>query len=79
MTNLGDELHHSGWNACSSCHDDPKRSRNRLVLPSLGSNRIYMVDTETSPRAPRLAEVLSEENILQNIQIIGKTTGSFVL
>ena len=74
MTNLGDELHHSGWNACSSCHDDPKRSRNRLVLPSLGSNRIYMVDTETSPRAPRLAEVMSEENLLQNIQIIEKTT-----
>ena len=57
MSNIGDELHHSGWNACSSCHDDPKRSRNRLILPSLGSNRIYMVDTETSPRSPRLAEV----------------------
>ena len=57
MTHLGDELHHSGWNACSSCHDDPNRARNRLVLPSLGSNRIYMVDTETSPRSPKLAEV----------------------
>ena len=78
MTNLGDELHHSGWNACSSCHDDPKRSRNRLVLPSLGSNRIYMVDTETSPRAPRLAEVMyKKKSYMQNIQIIGKTTVSF--
>ncbi len=57
MTHLGDELHHSGWNACSSCHDDPKRSRNRLILPSLISDRIYFVDTETDPREPRLTNV----------------------
>src|SRR5258706_15372624 len=26
--NLGDELHHFAWNACSSCHgDEPKPSR----------------------------------------------------
>ncbi len=57
MTHLGDELHHTGWNACSSCHDDPKRSRNRLILPSLISDRIYFVDTETDPREPRLTNV----------------------
>ena len=22
MPGIGDELHHMGWNACSSCHDD---------------------------------------------------------
>jgi methanethiol oxidase len=22
VPNTGDELHHFGWNACSSCHDD---------------------------------------------------------
>ena len=22
MPGIGDELHHTGWNACSSCHDD---------------------------------------------------------
>lgn len=32
---LGDELHHSGWNACSSCHGDPSADRSFLVLPSL--------------------------------------------
>jgi hypothetical protein len=37
----GDELHHSGWNACSSCHGDPNRSRKLLILPALGSGRIY--------------------------------------
>jgi len=41
MPNLGDELHHSGWNACSSCHGAPHATRNILVLPALGSGRIY--------------------------------------
>ncbi|XP_052105608.1 methanethiol oxidase-like isoform X1 [Mytilus californianus] len=54
MPNVADELHHSGWNACSSCHDDPSRSRNRLILPSVNSSRIYVVDTGTNPRKPSL-------------------------
>ena len=37
----GDELHHSGWNACSSCHSDSTRSRSLLVLPALGTGRVY--------------------------------------
>lgn len=35
MPYLGDELHHSGWNACSSCHGEPSAARRFLVLPSL--------------------------------------------
>ena len=27
MPQIGDELHHSGWNACSSCHDDESKTR----------------------------------------------------
>ncbi|KAG9345317.1 hypothetical protein JZ751_009863 [Albula glossodonta] len=54
MPNMKDELHHSGWNACSSCHDDPSKRRDRLILPSLISSRIYVVDVGTEPRAPRL-------------------------
>lgn len=53
MPNLRDELHHSGWNACSSCFDDASKKRNRLILPSLISSRIYVVDVGTDPRAPR--------------------------
>ena len=30
LPHLGDEVHHSGWNACSSCYDDPTRSRSRF-------------------------------------------------
>ncbi|XP_064614982.1 methanethiol oxidase-like isoform X2 [Liolophura sinensis] len=52
--NAQDEIHHSGWNSCSSCHGDPSKSRNRLILPSVTSSRVYVVDTGTTPRAPRL-------------------------
>uniref|UniRef100_A0A663N2F9 Methanethiol oxidase n=1 Tax=Athene cunicularia TaxID=194338 RepID=A0A663N2F9_ATHCN len=54
MPNVGDELHHSGWNACSSCFGDATKKRNRLILPSFISSRIYVVDVGTDPRAPRL-------------------------
>lgn len=53
MPHLGDELHHSG---CFGVPGAPSRSR--LILPALGSSRIYSVDVATDPRAPRLhAEV----------------------
>uniref|UniRef100_A0A2K6UMG7 Methanethiol oxidase n=1 Tax=Saimiri boliviensis boliviensis TaxID=39432 RepID=A0A2K6UMG7_SAIBB len=54
MPNLKDELHHSGWNACSSCFGDGTKSRTKLVLPSLISSRIYVVDVGSEPRAPKL-------------------------
>ncbi|NXA67710.1 SBP1 oxidase, partial [Mohoua ochrocephala] len=63
MPNVGDELHHSGWNACSSCHGDPTKARNRVVLPSLISSRIYIVDVGTDPRAPRLFKVVNPEDV----------------
>ncbi|KAG8146976.1 putative Selenium binding protein [Naja naja] len=54
MPNVNDELHHSGWNACSSCFGDTTKKRNRLILPSLISSRIYVIDTGTNLRAPRM-------------------------
>lgn len=57
MPNLRDELHHSGWNTCSSCFGDPSKTRNRLILPSLISSRIYIIDT-TQPRAPRIHKMV---------------------
>uniref|UniRef100_A0A8D2QBY4 Methanethiol oxidase n=1 Tax=Zonotrichia albicollis TaxID=44394 RepID=A0A8D2QBY4_ZONAL len=57
MPHVGDELHHSGWNACSSCHGDPGKSRRFLILPSLVSSRVYVVDVATDPRAPKLHKV----------------------
>jgi methanethiol oxidase len=62
MPNVGDELHHSGWNACSSCHGDEAKSRRFMVLPGFRSGRIHIVDTEDS-RAPRLHKVIEPEEI----------------
>uniref|UniRef100_A0A667Z3J8 Methanethiol oxidase n=1 Tax=Myripristis murdjan TaxID=586833 RepID=A0A667Z3J8_9TELE len=58
MPNLRDELHHSGWNACSSCFGDATKKRNRLILPSLISSRVYVVDVGTDPRQPRLHKMV---------------------
>ncbi|XP_076366905.1 methanethiol oxidase [Tachypleus tridentatus] len=58
MTHVGDELHHTGWNACSSCHYDPTKSRDRLILPGLNSDRIYVVDVGTDPKDPELFKVI---------------------
>ncbi|CAK0773982.1 Methanethiol oxidase [Coccomyxa viridis] len=63
MPYKGDELHHSGWNACSSCHGDGSRQRSLLVLPALGSGRVYGVDVATDPRAPRIAKIVQPEDI----------------
>uniref|UniRef100_A0A182S6N5 Methanethiol oxidase n=1 Tax=Anopheles maculatus TaxID=74869 RepID=A0A182S6N5_9DIPT len=56
------ELHHSGWNTCSSCHfvpgDKQVPTRDRLVLPCLNSDRIFVIDTGSDPRAPKLAKVI---------------------
>uniref|UniRef100_A0A3B4WCR9 Methanethiol oxidase n=1 Tax=Seriola lalandi dorsalis TaxID=1841481 RepID=A0A3B4WCR9_SERLL len=58
MPNLRDELHHTGWNACSSCFGDASKKRNRLILPSLVSSRVYVVDVGTNPRAPQIHKMV---------------------
>ena len=50
MPYVGDELHHFGWNACSSCHGDASKSRRYLIVPGLRSSRIHIVDV-ANPRA----------------------------
>ena len=57
MPDKGVELHHSGWNACSSCFGDPTKSRNRLILPCINGDRVYVVDVGTNEREPRLFTV----------------------
>ncbi|CAB1334712.1 unnamed protein product [Coregonus sp. 'balchen'] len=63
MPNMNDELHHSGWNACSSCFGDSSKKRNRLILPSLISSRVYVVDTGTDPRAPQMHKIVEPTDI----------------
>ncbi|HEU5200827.1 MAG TPA: selenium-binding family protein [Ktedonobacterales bacterium] len=62
MPTPGDELHHFGWNACSSCHGDEGKSRRFLIVPGFRSSRIHILDTENE-RAPTLHKVIEPEEI----------------
>ncbi|CAI2352394.1 unnamed protein product [Caenorhabditis sp. 36 PRJEB53466] len=46
VPNIGDEVHHTGWNSCSSCHDKPTAKRSHLILPCLNSDRIYVINVK---------------------------------
>ncbi|XP_069506386.1 methanethiol oxidase-like [Ambystoma mexicanum] len=63
MPNMRDELHHLGWNACSSCYGNPSKKRDRLILLSLISSRIYVVDVGMDPRAPRLHKAIEPTDV----------------
>ena len=62
MPNVGDELHHFGWNACSSCHMDHHKSRRYLIVPGFRSSRIHVIDT-THPNAPVISKVIEPEEV----------------
>jgi selenium-binding protein 1 len=61
-TEVGDEFHHFGWNACSSClcpnAPHPHVERRYLVVPGLRSSRIYILDT----KAPGGVFVMDQES-----------------
>jgi methanethiol oxidase len=63
----GNELHHFGWNACSShlCAyaANPHVERRYLVVPGTHSSRIHVVDTQPDPRNPRLVKVIEGEEV----------------
>lgn len=62
MPQIGDELHHSGWNACSSCHDDESKTRKYLLMPGVRSSNINVIDT-SDPGNPTLHKVISGDDI----------------
>ncbi|HEX9165852.1 MAG TPA: selenium-binding protein SBP56-related protein [Gemmatimonadales bacterium] len=65
--NADNELHHFGWNACSSCLSPvaphPYMARRYLVVPGTHSGRIHILDTEPDPRNPRLVKVIEGEEV----------------
>src|SRR5512145_2125281 len=65
LTESGNELHHFGWNACSShlCPwaPHPHTERRYLVVPGTHSSRIHIVDTKPDPRNPKLVNVIDGE------------------
>ncbi|MFW6084658.1 MAG: selenium-binding protein SBP56-related protein [Gemmatimonadota bacterium] len=62
MPEPGDELHHFGWNACSShlCPWAPHAhvERRYLVVPGIHSSNIYILDTKDDPRNPKLVKTI---------------------
>ena len=69
MPQLGDELHHYGWNACSSClcpnAPHPHTERRYLVVPGLRSSRIYIIDTKPDARNPSIVRVIEPEEVIE--------------
>ncbi len=63
MPGIGDELHHTGWNACSSCHHDPTKQRRYLIVPGVRSSNLHIVDCGIDPKAPRLHKVIEGAEI----------------
>ncbi len=65
MPTPGDELHHFGWNACSSClcpyAPHPHMERRYLIVPGINSSRIHIIDTKPDPRQPRIVKVIEPE------------------
>src|SRR5947208_8673737 len=51
---VGNELHHFGWNACSSAlkhegHSMDGLARSYLLVPGLRTSSLYVLDTTTDP------------------------------
>ncbi|HSJ13144.1 MAG TPA: selenium-binding protein SBP56-related protein [Longimicrobiales bacterium] len=67
MPSPGDELHHFGWNACSShlCGyaANPHAERRYLVVPGIATSRITILDTKPDPRRPEIVKVIDGETI----------------
>jgi selenium-binding protein 1 len=67
MPNVGDELHHFGWNACSSAlcpwAAHPHVERRYFLVPGIRSSRIHVVDVKDDPRAPKLAKVIEPDEL----------------
>lgn len=69
MPGTGDELHHFGWNACSSClcpfAAHPHMERRYLLVPGLRSSRIHVLDTKADPSRPRLIKVIEADEVMR--------------
>jgi methanethiol oxidase len=65
----GNELHHFGWNACSShlcpTGGNPHVERRYLVVPGTHSSRIHVLDTKPDPFSPRIVKVIEGEEVMR--------------
>ena len=67
LPNVGDEVHHFGWNACSSAlcpwAPHPHVERRYLLVPGLRSSRIHVVDVKEDRHQPKLTKVIEADEI----------------
>ncbi len=64
MPNVGDELHHYGWQVCSSaCHSNLQRAN--LVVPGFRSSRLHIVDVASDPRKPQIHKVIEPDELIK--------------
>ncbi|HJW28095.1 MAG TPA: selenium-binding protein SBP56-related protein, partial [Saprospiraceae bacterium] len=65
---VGDELHHFGWNACSSAlcpyAPHPHLEWRYLIVPGMRSSRIYIIDTQPDPVRPHIVKVIEPEEVV---------------
>ncbi len=73
MPHLNDELHHFGWNACSSCHGQADRMRRFLIVPGLASGNIHILDAK-DPQKPVLHKVISGKEVREKTNLSGPHT-----
>jgi selenium-binding protein 1 len=62
MPAAGDELHHFGWNRCSSACHGPDRSH--LIVPGFRSSRIHIVNVADDPKQPKLEKVIEPDELV---------------
>lgn len=69
MPNDGDEVHHFGWNACSSslCPNTPHPhiERRYLLVPGIRSNQIHIFDVKGHQQKPKLIHTITNEEIVR--------------
>ncbi|MBK0393722.1 selenium-binding protein SBP56-related protein [Ramlibacter algicola] len=67
LPNRGDELHHFGWNACSSSLSPLTGhaflQRRYLIVPGMRTSRMYIFDTQPDPTQPRLVKTIEPDEI----------------
>ena len=64
MPNRGDELHHFGWNACSSSCHVGGLERRHLIVPGQRSSRLHVIDA-TDRRNLELQQVIEPEEVFE--------------
>ena len=67
LPDVGDELHHFGWNACSAAlcpyAPHPHLERRYLVVPGLRSSRIHIIDTKPDPKKLEIVKTIEPEEV----------------